>query len=56
MKKLEAGITVKRGTGKLTTVKLALPKPAEAVHKLAVTYAARHPCRAKSWQRTHLNH
>ena len=39
--KLEAGLTVKRGTVKLTTVKLAMPKPAEAVRKLAVTYAGK---------------
>ena len=39
--KLEAGLMVKRGTVKLTTVKLALPKPTQAVRKLTVTYAGK---------------
>jgi hypothetical protein len=45
--KLEASLTIKRGSVKLTTVKLALPKPARAVRQVTVTdadkpLAARH--------------
>ena len=40
-KKLEASLAVKRGTVKLTTVKLALPKPTEMVRQLTVTYAGK---------------
>ena len=39
--KLEAGLTVKRGTVKLTRIKLGLPKPTQAVRKLTVTYAGK---------------
>ncbi|MEI8038822.1 MAG: GH116 family glycosyl hydrolase [Verrucomicrobiota bacterium] len=51
--KLEAVITVKRGTLKLRTVKLALPKPAQPVRQLTVTsagqpLAARHEIQAGS--------
>jgi hypothetical protein len=39
--KLEACLMVKRGTGKLTTVKLALPSPTLPVRQLTVTYAGK---------------
>jgi non-lysosomal glucosylceramidase len=38
---LEAGLMVKRGTVKLTTVKLALQSPTQAVRQLTVTYAGK---------------
>jgi hypothetical protein len=38
---LEAGLMVKRGTVKLTTVKLALPSPTLPVRQLTVTYAGK---------------
>ena len=39
--KLEAGLTIKRGLLTLTQIKLALPKPAQAVRALTVTYAGK---------------
>ncbi|MFZ4777103.1 MAG: GH116 family glycosyl hydrolase [Terrimicrobiaceae bacterium] len=39
--KLEASLSVKRGTVKLTTVKLALPKPAHGVRQVTVTDAGK---------------
>ncbi|MCX6939075.1 MAG: GH116 family glycosyl hydrolase [Verrucomicrobia bacterium] len=39
--KLEAGLIIKRGEVNLSQIKLALPKPTQAVRKLSVSYAGK---------------